>query len=267
MKSTAVLVTPEMARQWLECNKPNRPLRPSWVSILTGMINRGEWRLTHQGIALDDNGNLLDGQHRLSAIIAAGQPVQMMVTTGLDPSVFGVLDRGRARSLRDITRDGHIHIAVISNIWRLFEGLPVAASSAPTLDQYLSIKAWSDTVATYALAHVTGAKHKLTPAAVVTAAAVRLMQRHDVMDQLQAMSRMDFGCMVPSVQALCRQLLSDFANTSVSRADVMARAYRAFDPDNANLTRIQIKDANVAVSEMRTVVITYAATNAKTMVA
>lgn len=264
MKTTTMIVTPEMAQQWLECNKINRPLRASWVSVLAGMINRGEWRTTHQGIALDGNGGLLDGQHRLSAVIAANQPVKMMVTTGLDASMFGVLDRGRARSLRDVTGDSHIYIAVTNNLWRLFDGLPLNAGSSPTFDQYLGVKSWTDLIVAQTIPHVSTSKHKLTPAAVITAAAVRLMQRQDVMHQLRAMSRMEFGDMAPSVQALCRQLLSDMASTVVNRTDVMVRAYRAFDPENTNLTRIQIKDINAPVSEMRSAVIQYAAANAKT---
>ena len=134
MKSTVQTVTPEMASQWLACNKINRPLRSSWVADLAGMILRGEWQTTHQGIALDADDGLLDGQHRLSAIVAAGEPVEMLVTTGLPAASFGVLDRGRSRTLNDITRDSHIYLAITSTLWRLHEGLPVNMGRTPTFD-------------------------------------------------------------------------------------------------------------------------------------
>jgi hypothetical protein len=63
----------------------------------------GRWRLTHQGIALDPQGRLLDGQHRLRAVLEAdlSQPgivVPMMVTVGVPRDTFAVMDSGRPRS-------------------------------------------------------------------------------------------------------------------------------------------------------------------------
>jgi hypothetical protein len=48
--------------------------------------------VTHQGIALDTDGVLIDGQHRLAAAVEADQPVDMLVITGVDAATFDVLD-------------------------------------------------------------------------------------------------------------------------------------------------------------------------------
>jgi len=66
---------------------------------------RGEWIVTHQGIAFDENGLLVDGQHRLLAIIDSGRAVDCMVTRNLSTSVFSVTDGGIARSLKDRISD------------------------------------------------------------------------------------------------------------------------------------------------------------------
>lgn len=94
-------VTPEQARAWLEKNEGNRGIRESWVNALAGMIQRGQWAETHQGIAFATGGRLIDGQHRLHAIVRAGKPVRILVTRGLDEEVYVHIDGGKSRTLQD----------------------------------------------------------------------------------------------------------------------------------------------------------------------
>ncbi|WP_198284957.1 hypothetical protein [Saccharomonospora cyanea] len=91
-----------MAEKWLaEKNTNNRPLSSQTVTSLARAIERGEWQLTHQGIAFDEDGLLVDGQHRLAAIKKAGVPVRISVTHGVPRSAFAVMDTGRKRTGRD----------------------------------------------------------------------------------------------------------------------------------------------------------------------
>lgn len=99
-----VTITPDMARNWLECNTKNRKLRPSFVEKLARDIENGKCMLTHQGIAFDSEGTLIDGQHRLHAICKANIPVQMMVTRGFAPNTISMVDIGTTRKLSDIIR-------------------------------------------------------------------------------------------------------------------------------------------------------------------
>lgn len=102
-KTTTETITPTVAAEYLAKNHPkNRPIRPHRVKGLVEDLQKGRWQLTHQGIAFDDEGRLIDGQHRLTAIIAAGVSAPMMVTRGLDISTFAVLDQGGARSAADV---------------------------------------------------------------------------------------------------------------------------------------------------------------------
>jgi hypothetical protein len=101
INTSQLRISPAKAHEYLANNINNRPVRLSSVEQLAGIIERGEWRVTHQGIALDKTGKLLDGQHRLLAIIRANKAVDMLVTTGLDAATFGVIDCGRVRSFSD----------------------------------------------------------------------------------------------------------------------------------------------------------------------
>lgn len=100
-------VTPELAATWLKRNVKNRRIKPNTVrGYVTDMLN-GAWMTTHQGIAFDSAGNLLDGQHRLMAIVKSKVSVILLVSTGwpvaMDPKhmTMDAVDRGLARSLAD----------------------------------------------------------------------------------------------------------------------------------------------------------------------
>lgn len=97
-------VTPEMASCFLQNNKGNRDYRKGWVSELSRYIKNNEWKVTHQGIAFDKSGNLIDGQHRLLAIIDSGIAVRINVTYDADDDIYGYIDLGVKRTLADITR-------------------------------------------------------------------------------------------------------------------------------------------------------------------
>ncbi len=104
IKSEMVLVTPEMARQYLAFNEQNRRVRAGWVNYLAYTIRSGEWKPTHQGIAFSESGRLLDGQHRMLAIVKADIPVNIMVTYGLPDDAFAAIDNGIKRTDGDLTR-------------------------------------------------------------------------------------------------------------------------------------------------------------------
>ena len=86
---------------------PNRPKGQADIKRYAQLMVSGEWALTHQGIAVSTEGKLIDGQHRLEAIIYAKESlgvdvtVKLAVVTGLAPSVFDILDQGRNRKAKD----------------------------------------------------------------------------------------------------------------------------------------------------------------------
>lgn len=97
-----IIMTPTIAAKMLEkINTRNRPMRPSRVEFLARVIKIGEWEITHQGGATDSDGNLLDGQHRLAAIVEADQDTPIMWTVGAAPSTFFKVDTVAPRTARD----------------------------------------------------------------------------------------------------------------------------------------------------------------------
>lgn len=100
--TTTETITPALAEQWLEKNKQNRPLRDHHVTSLAKEMREGRWMLNGEAIVFDDNGDLLDGQHRLWAAFDHGQTFQSVVVRGVDPASFGTIDSGMKRSAGDV---------------------------------------------------------------------------------------------------------------------------------------------------------------------
>lgn len=96
-------ITPQMAAELLARNIENRPLRASTVSRYAQEMTHGLWQVSPQPIIVGTSGRLLDGQHRLTAVVKSGQTVQMAVARNVSEAVFSVLDRGVTRSLSDAT--------------------------------------------------------------------------------------------------------------------------------------------------------------------
>ena len=96
-----VTITPKMAEEMLGKNLRNRNPRPSRIATLASAIRSGDWMVTGEGIKFDSSGRLIDGQHRLSAIVEADEPVAMFVFRNLNPDVQMVIDTGAKRSAAD----------------------------------------------------------------------------------------------------------------------------------------------------------------------
>lgn len=95
-------VTPDKAREWLSRNIGNRPAYPSHVAKLEQQIKDGRWRMTGDPIRFSTSGKLIDGQHRLQAILNSGISVQCVVMHDLNDDIFDVLDSGKVRSKTDV---------------------------------------------------------------------------------------------------------------------------------------------------------------------
>lgn len=96
-----VEVTPAMAEEWLSKALPNRRISDATVARYAADMASGAWRVTHQGIAFDQEGRLADGEHRLWAVAKAKVPVRMYVTRGLTAADRAAIDQGRGRSVAD----------------------------------------------------------------------------------------------------------------------------------------------------------------------
>lgn len=99
--SEVTTITPEDATRWLQANCKNRPVRKRHVEFLANEIKNGNWQVNGQPIIIADNEQVLDGQHRLLAVIEAGMSIKTMVTYGIPESAFATIDTGAVRTSAD----------------------------------------------------------------------------------------------------------------------------------------------------------------------
>lgn len=116
-------ITPAVAKAYLEMNKNNRNIRQRVVDAYARDMAAGEWVVQHQGIAFDVDGNLVDGQHRLQAVIKAGVAVPMMVTRGLEKNSSAGIDQGAKRSFTDVLTMQHPETTVYLKNTRLVSAI------------------------------------------------------------------------------------------------------------------------------------------------
>ena len=101
MRTTLREVTRNEAEEWLGSFR-NRKLRQHVVKQLWRDMSSGNWRVTHQSIAIDTHGRCIDGQHRLMAFLETTEDQFLtLVTTGCDPDSFNFLDSGKVRNAAD----------------------------------------------------------------------------------------------------------------------------------------------------------------------
>lgn len=101
ISTNVVMMTVDQAAEILETNTYNRGIRPRHVQKLAGAMRRGEWLLNGEPIIISNEGRLVDGQHRLHAVLAAGIEVPMLIVGGVTGDVIHTIDTGSARSAGD----------------------------------------------------------------------------------------------------------------------------------------------------------------------
>lgn len=102
-----VIVTPAQARWVLKnCNKDNRPLRRATAEHYRNVIRSQQWHRTHQGMAIDEDGNLQDGQHRLEAIGMGEDDVPVAFFVGMPRENFKAIDEGLLRTAAQLLAKG-----------------------------------------------------------------------------------------------------------------------------------------------------------------
>lgn len=119
-KAAFVFVDAAIAERWLGANHQNRNLNRRLVDRYKADMAAGDWTFTGEAVKFSDNGKLLDGQHRLHAIVETGASVLMLVVRGLDQQAQDVMDTGRKRSAADMLQmhgvSNHSNTAAVARL-------------------------------------------------------------------------------------------------------------------------------------------------------
>jgi hypothetical protein len=97
-----VSVTPTLAAQWLDTMAQNRKLSAPLASRLASQMNSGLWVYDGSPIRFNVKGELVDGQHRLWAVIEHDGPIDFLVVRNVAEEAMATMDTGKARSFADV---------------------------------------------------------------------------------------------------------------------------------------------------------------------
>jgi hypothetical protein len=99
-----VEIPPDLAKSIMAHNNiSNRNISLKNVAHLAAQIRNGSWYENPQPVVFSVCGRLLNGQHRLQAIVQADMPAKMAIVLDADPATYEVMDTGNKRSLADVS--------------------------------------------------------------------------------------------------------------------------------------------------------------------
>ena len=241
-------ITPDVARAYLAVNDNPRDPKKHQVDEFVRIIRAGEFRTLHQGLAFDDHGNLVDGQHRLFAVVEAGIAVHMWVARGLSKLDVQAIDRGMMRNNATVMG---VDIRVAPIITQATYVL-LSHVRKPLTGELMKVKAVLEDNCNELISACGYAKAKVTTASMRLGAVMNMFNsagKAYTMVQYPALVRGDFPAMTPMIQAFYRRLVE--SSRAMSGHMVLANAYRAFNPKNAHLKSVGIRTVEETLADMR----------------
>lgn len=243
-------IDPRLAEEMLKTSAGNRKIRQHQVDDLAAAISRGEWRSISQCIGFNVRGQLIDGHHRLNAVVKSGVSIETIVVYGLPLDAVDVTDIGVKRSYAD-----RLNLpASVSQVLRL--GCQYATGTkSPSLEQmrpYIEA-GFLDVIDRL---QSTSAKNEryFGSAPLKLSACIEILAGEDenfVFSQYRALCKGDFDSMTSASKALYKQVFNE--TTRAAQTDeTIARGRLVFSKVKQNLKMIKInpEDRRLAVNRV-----------------
>jgi hypothetical protein len=245
-------VTPQAGAKMLERNKGNRDIRQHRVDYFVDLLTRGEFKCTHQGIAIAPDGNLLDGQHRLWAIVTSGIAADMMVAHNVDPDTYTAIDTAAKKTNADLLRVDRRITEVAGFIIKFVHSVAAGPDRVgKALDGPVG-----QAIRTLVQGHQT-TKARVSAVPIKAAVVARMLDipanTNRLCELYRAFVARDYPSLNKSTQSFLRQI-DDTARVRPGDAhQIFIRAWRAFDVEKPHLAKLTIKDSEVVADEVRAV--------------
>jgi hypothetical protein len=259
-----VCVTPEYAAALLQRNANNRNLRSTVVDHYAEQMKRNEWKATHQAIAVGADGNVIDGQHRLSAIVKSGLSHWFWLCTyDYANTAMGLpIDLQARRNAADILQQDRRVTEVASIICRL---MLIGVYRSVAVDKVRDVlEAFGSTIKL--VNNAAPQKCMRRNASPVRAAVVLRLHHADseeireaILRQYTAFVGLNFDQCWPSTQSLIKQFDHGVTHLQGQGAETwkLIRAWKTFDWSTLSARIIRVTADDRSVHEMRTVALRF----------
>ena len=247
MKATYQIITPLLAQKMLDRSDfKNRSLKPALVRRYAGDMAIGRWKENGESIVVDESGAVLDGQHRLHALISSGRSFGFVVVQGVPRNAFDTLDSGKNRSAADTLQvAGLKHCKSTAAILRLIKDYKDNGETAFTRKASTKLEVSFDVqaaIAEYPLANQSAAFcHSNLHHAVLNPISMigtfhylfgekSIETRDDFFKRLMAMNFQGADCPVRALSSVYQNTdtLKSMAVNRVVRAAFWVKAWNAF---------------------------------------
>jgi hypothetical protein len=164
-------IDPKRAEEMLKKLAVNRKLVPHHVSFLATEMREGRWKINGDTIRFSTK-RLLDGQHRLHAVIQSDTTIWALVVEELEDAAFDTIDAGaRIRTAGDmVSAQGkysqpHMVAAVARFIWFYEHGMGLDTSLRISNHEIMQIVNHNSVISL--LAEYAAAKHVMRNSSIV----------------------------------------------------------------------------------------------------
>jgi hypothetical protein len=97
------IISPAIAKEMLASNTlTNRSISQNNVNSLAEEMKSGRWKVNGDTIRFSKKNELIDGQHRLLAVIKSGVTIETFVLRGVEAESFDTIDQGKNRTAKDV---------------------------------------------------------------------------------------------------------------------------------------------------------------------
>lgn len=253
-RTTAIeTIGPQQATRYLANNGVNRRLVRSRVHMFAEILKAGHFQTTHQGIAFNDKDEIIDGQHRLTAVAETGIPIQVQVTRGI-PAAHArsyMVDCGKNRSAEDLTGIPRIRSLPCSRIG----GLLITYGAIPGA-LVEDINQAFDAELTKLVDAVNASQNKTRTgsglmAGVAIAMAMYPDRQDEILQQYAQFVNLDTHKMWTSVRTLIKFLDTPHGKRATHNFNrALTLALKVFNPDDHEAQRLRSKRGIPAVREI-----------------
>lgn len=255
-----VRVTPDLARDMLKKNTENRPVKKSVIARYAAIMQADNWTLSPDGIIFS-NYRLIQGQHRLNAVIVSGRPVDFIVWTNVDDNVFKALDRGVSRTASDALGIDRRLAEVSTFICRLGNVGGVNVTKKPMDSDVHMISEIFQPYHDFLMENVKGHAPVFSAASFRAAACLRMVSGYDksyirdvyeglVLGEVHRLPRVAQSL----VAAVAARRIGSQNSGSRSGIDLFARAWVVFDPSKKNNEKLIVRSHESAVNDLKKIV-------------
>jgi len=245
-----VNMTPAVAAEILKGNDGNRSVKKNHVDFLADSMAQGEWKLSHQGVAISPTGRLLDGQHRLLAVVKSGVTVPMMVAYNVQEANFAYMDSGITRSNADSL---NIHVRQ-ADICRFICILLSGKKRKPTAKEIMVVyNAFEPALKAIPL-HRKCRAQALESMSTRAAIAVLFMEGFNVVSVYIDMMDLNFENLPHNASVFTKLCIRGISRKADARLDCFLLALKALDPRVEDRKVLRNSDRADMLTRVKTII-------------